>query len=125
MEVINEERQTPADGAERRRLTADNIKALGEKGRDADLDATKSFLDSNGRNVDALNNISINRERATKTSKFSKFEERSCLDQDDSYGNYKPKFQTKSYKVTGRTREVMKLQRMASLDHSHALLGPV
>ena len=27
------------------------------------------------------------------------FEEKSQLDQDDSYGNYKPKFRTKKYKV--------------------------
>ena len=58
-------------------------------------------------------------------SRFSKFEEKSLLDQDDSYGNYKPKFQTKNYKVTGRTREVMKLQRIASLDHQRALLAPI
>lgn len=67
----------------------------------------------------------MSRERVTKASKFSKFEEKSLLDQDDAYGNYKPKFQTKNYKVTGGTREVIKLQRIASLDQRRALLAPI
>lgn len=32
----------------------------------------------------------------------SRFEERSKIDQDDSYGNYKPIFMTKNRKVTGK-----------------------
>lgn len=40
---------------------------------------------------------------------LSKFEEKSFIDQDDSYGNYKPSFQVKNHKVTGRTEEIMKL----------------
>jgi hypothetical protein len=47
------------------------------------------------------------------------------VDQDDSYGNYRPGFRVKNNKVTGRTSEILKLQRMASLDHGKAILGPI
>lgn len=40
---------------------------------------------------------------------FSKFEEKSFIDQDDSYGNYRPSFEVKNHKVTGRTEDIMKL----------------
>jgi len=46
----------------------------------------------------------------------SRFVEDDMVDQDDSYGNYRPAFLIKKHKVTGRTEEIMKLQRMASLD---------
>lgn len=39
----------------------------------------------------------------------SKFEDNSMIDQDDSYGNYRPAFLIKKHKVTGRTDEIMKL----------------
>lgn len=81
------------------------------------------------RSTKELNEINVLnqslKERVTKASKFSKFDEKSFLDQDDAYGNYRPKFQTKNKKVTGRTKEVMKLQRMASTDQQRALLGPI
>lgn len=92
---------------------------LDEKEDDLD-DVPRSFRAPN-----AQTHSPSMKERATKMSRFSKFDEKSLLDQDDSYGNYKPKFQTKNYKVTGRTREVMKLQRIASLDHHRALLAPI
>ena len=57
--------------------------------------------------------------------KTKNFEENSNIDQDDAYGNYRPMFLTKNTKVTGRTHEIMKLQRMASLDQRKSLLGPV
>ena len=41
----------------------------------------------------------------------SKFEENSVFDQDDAYGNYKPPFEVTKKKVTGRSKEIMKLQR--------------
>jgi hypothetical protein len=34
----------------------------------------------------------------------SRFEEKSKIDQDDSYGNYKPIFLVKNRKVTGKTQ---------------------
>jgi len=55
----------------------------------------------------------------------SRFEENSNVDQDDAYGNYRPQFLVKKHKVTGRTEEIMKLQRIASLDHNRGLLAPV
>lgn len=58
-------------------------------------------------------------------SPHGRFEESSTIDQDDSYGNYRPAFLIKKHKVTGRTEEIMKLQRMQSLDKHHSLLGPV
>jgi hypothetical protein len=39
----------------------------------------------------------------------SRFQEDSIVDQDDSYGNYRPGFLVKKTKVTGRTREILKL----------------
>ena len=66
--------------------------------------------------------------KSTKNYLFenqSRFAEDSIIDQDDSYGNYRPKFQVKNTKVTGRTSEILKLQRMASLDHGKAILGPI
>lgn len=109
LEVINEERQTPRDYADNPRLTAGKLKAFEDKEQeDANDQLPKSFTEPTAKEAAANNMGSTHRERATKMSKFSRFEEKS-LDQDDSYGNYKPKFQTKNYKVTGRTREVMKL----------------
>jgi hypothetical protein len=55
----------------------------------------------------------------------SKFLEDSVIDQDDSYGNYRPGFLVKKTKVTGRTNEILRLQRMASMDKSKAILGPI
>jgi len=55
----------------------------------------------------------------------SRFEESSVLDQDDSYGNYRPKFEVKNHKVTGRSYDIMQLQRIASQDRPKALLGPI
>ena len=42
-------------------------------------------------------------------SKLSVFEEKSRIDQDDSYGNYKPKYLTKKFKVTGKAGDIMQL----------------
>ena len=56
---------------------------------------------------------------------ISQFEEQSNIDQDDSYGNYRPQFLIKKHKVAGRTDEIMKLQRLASTDKAKAILGPV
>jgi hypothetical protein len=58
-------------------------------------------------------------------TKSHRFEDSSNIDQDDSYGNYRPAFLIKKHKVAGRTEEIMKLQRMASLDAGRALLAPV
>ena len=58
-------------------------------------------------------------------TKSHRFEDSSNIDQDDSYGNYRPAFLIKKHKVAGRTEEIMKLQRMASLDRDRALLAPV
>lgn len=58
-------------------------------------------------------------------TKSHRFEDSSNIDQDDSYGNYRPAFLIKKHKVAGRTDEIMKLQRMASLDRDRALLAPV
>jgi len=58
-------------------------------------------------------------------TKSRRFEDSSNIDQDDSYGNYRPAFLIKKHKVAGRTEEIMKLQRMASLDRDRALLAPV
>lgn len=124
LEVINEERQTPAETKDTKRLTAGKLKVLADKdGEEGVEDLPKSYTVATVK--EAQKSPSLNRERLTKMSRFSKFEEKSLLDQDDSYGNYKPKFQTKNYKVTGRTGEVMKLQRIASLDHQRALLAPI
>jgi len=60
-----------------------------------------------------------------KKEALSKFEDSSNIDQDDSYGNYRPAFLIKKHKVSGRTEEIMKLQRMASLDNSNAMLKPL
>ena len=68
---------------------------------------------------------SLRDKMTARAQKLSKFDEKSMLDQDDSYGNYRPKFQTKNYKVTGGTSEVMKMQRLASTDKPRALLGPI
>ena len=53
------------------------------------------------------------------------FEEKSNIDQDDAYGNYKPAFLIKSAKVAGRSDEIMKLQRQASTDQERGLLRHV
>jgi len=58
-------------------------------------------------------------------TKSHRFEDSSNIDQDHSYGNYRPAFLIKKHKVAGRTEEIMKLQRMASLDRDRALLAPV
>lgn len=55
----------------------------------------------------------------------SRFEDNSQIDQDDSYGSYRPAFLVKKHKVLGRTEDIMKLQRMASMDKVNALLGPI
>lgn len=124
LEVINEERQTPAERKDTKRLTAGKLKVFEDKdGEEAFEDLPRSYTVATAKEIQK--SPSLNRERITKMSRFSKFEEKSLLDQDDSYGNYKPIFQTKNYKVTGRTREVMKLQRIASLDHQRALLAPI
>ena len=105
------------------RLTEGKLKIL-QGIKDAEGDAVKT-LDRSKTELKALDAFDKSlKERITKASRFSKFDERS-LDQDDAYGNYRPKFQTKNKKVTGRTKEVMKLQRMASTDQQRALLGPV
>lgn len=39
----------------------------------------------------------------------SRFAEDDMIDQDDSYGNYRPTFLVKNHKVIGRTEEIMKL----------------
>ena len=69
-----------------------------------------------------IKSVAISKVRSTKAmseKKFdvgSRFVEDDMVDQDDSYGNYRPAFLIKKHKVTGRTEEIMKLQRMASLD---------
>jgi|TARA_B110000285_G_C15123693_1_gene618829 hypothetical protein len=42
-------------------------------------------------------------------TKSHRFEDSSNIDQDDSYGNYRPAFLIKKHKVAGRTEEIMKL----------------
>lgn len=94
--------------------------------KDGDDEPDVKNLDRSKTELKELNVLNKSlKERITRATKFSKFDEKSVLDQDDSYGNYRPKFQTKNKKVTGRTKEVMKLQRMASTDQQRALLGPV
>ena len=56
---------------------------------------------------------------------MSILEGQSLLDQDDSYGNYRPTFLVKNHKVTGRTPQIVQLQRQASVDTGKALLGPI
>lgn len=46
----------------------------------------------------------------------------SSVDQDDSYGNYKPAFLTKKRAVNGRSPQIMMLQRQASYDMDKAIL---
>ena len=122
LDVIKEESGAPVS-----KLTVDKLKTLDS--------ATKLLNEadklSNNSRVSRQSKGGIFTEnKARKPDIFeskpqSKFEESSMIDQDDSYGNYRPAFLIKKHKVTGRTEEIMKLQRMQSLDQVHALLGPV
>jgi Ca2+-binding EF-hand superfamily protein len=61
--------------------------------KDADDEPAVKNFDRSKTELKELNAFDKSlKERITRASKFSKFDERSVLDQDDSYGNYRPKF---------------------------------
>ena len=121
MEVIKEENGEKLTLGNLR--TLDNPSEIGLKMTDAKSKTSKiSHLRSNAE-VSKINGRAPSQK--VRGDSMSIMEGQSILDQDDSYGNYRPTFLVKNHKVTGRTPQIIQLQRQASVDTGKALLGPI
>ena len=87
-------------------------------------EATRSTRNRFGEADEARPKMSIFKDKL-RTGNRHQLEDFNSLDQDDAYGSHRPKFATKNNRVTGRTDEVVKLQRLAALDQERAFLGPL
>ena len=96
LDTINEDDEV--GGPTTLKLTKDVLSTL-EGGRNDTKSLVPSQLRSKRASIDAPKPNELQ----------SRFEDSSMIDQDDSYGNYRPAFLIKKHKVSGRTEEIMKL----------------